>query len=58
MSSQDALDRPRPRGKMGKRGRQDYARAKAAEELLVPPSRPLAPWLSDPSLLPKRPPGR
>jgi hypothetical protein len=43
---------------MGKRGRQDYARAKAAEELLVPPSRPLAPWLSDPSLLPKRPPGR
>lgn len=26
--------------------------------LLIPPTRPLASWLFDPSLLPKRPPGR
>jgi len=35
-----------------------FAQEKALEELLVPPSKPLAPWLSDPSLLPKKPPGR
>ena len=56
--SSDALDRPRPRGKMGKKAKQAYAREKAAEELLLPPKTPPPAWLSDSSLLPKKPPGR
>jgi hypothetical protein len=54
----DALDARRPRQKMGKKERQAYAKEKAMEELVQPPKAPLAPWLSDPSLLPKKPPGR
>jgi hypothetical protein len=54
----DALDARRPKQKLGKKQKQQFAQEKALEELLVPPSKPLAPWLSDPSLLPKKPPGR
>jgi hypothetical protein len=46
------------RQKLGKKEKQAYAKEKHLEELLVPPSRPLAPELSNPALLPKRPPGR
>jgi len=54
--SEDALDTPRPRQRLGKKARQEYARSKAVEDLLIPPKQPLAAWLNDPSLLPKRPP--
>ena len=37
--------------------RKSWWRDSAIYLLLRPPSRPLAAWLSDPSLLPKRPPG-
>jgi hypothetical protein len=56
--SSDALDAPRARGgRFGKREKRAYAKEKAAEELLLPPKEPPPPWLSDPSLLPKKPPG-
>ena len=55
---EDALDQRRPSGRMGKRQKRDYAREKAAEELLQSPKTPPPPWLSDPSLLPKKPPTR
>lgn len=58
MKSEDALDRPRPHGKMGKAAKRAYARDKASEELLLPPKSPPPAWLSDSSLLPKKPPGR
>ena len=54
----DALDRPRGRQRFGKKQKMQYAREKAAEELLMPPKAPPPEWLSNPSLLPKRPPGR
>ena len=56
--SADALDRPRPRQKFGRKARQDYARRKSVEELLEPARDGLADFLQNPSLLPKRPPGR
>ena len=56
--STDALDRPRPRQRLGKRARIEYARAKAVEELVLPPRDGLADFIRDSSLLPKRPPGR
>lgn len=54
----DALDARRPRQKMGKKQKQAYAKEKAMEELLLPSKTPPPAWLSDPSLLPKKPPGR
>jgi hypothetical protein len=54
----DALDARRPKQKMGKKQKQEYAKEKEMERLMEPPSKPLAAWLSDPSLLPKKPPGR
>lgn len=56
--SQDALDQRRPRQKMGKKEKQAYAREKHIEDLLQPPKNPPPDWLNDPSLLPKKPPGR
>ncbi len=53
----DALDGPRPKRKFGKKDKRAYAQKKAAEELLEPPKSPPPAWLSDPSLLPKKPPG-
>ena len=58
MKSDDALDRPRPRGKLSKAAKRTYAQEKCAEELLIPPKGGLAPFLLDPSILPKRPPRR
>jgi hypothetical protein len=54
----DALDAPRPRQKWGKAQKRAYAKEKAMEDLLLPPKNPPPAWLSDPSLLPKHPPGR
>jgi hypothetical protein len=54
----DALDARRPRQKMGKKAKIAYAKDKAMEELLQPAKNQLPAWLSDPSLLPKKPPGR
>ena len=57
--SEDALDhRARARPRFGKKERRDYARKRHLEELLVPPSRPLAAWVTDPNLRPLRPPGK
>ena len=57
--SEDALDRPRPGGKMSKSAKRAYARDKFVEELIVPSAKHAPPaWMSDPSLLPKKPPGR
>ena len=44
--------------KMPKAARCAYAQEKQMEELLIPPSKPPPAWLSDPTLLPKKPPGR
>ena len=52
----DALDGPRLKQKWGKKEKQAYAKEKAMEELLTPPKNPPPPWLSDPKLLPKKPP--
>ncbi len=40
-------------------GREDYGywKGRGLDLLLRPPASPLAAWLNDPSLLPKRPPG-
>jgi hypothetical protein len=46
------------RGGFSKAEKRAYAIKKHGEALLEPPKKPLAAWLSDPSLLPKRPPGR
>ena len=54
----DALDARRPRQKLGKKEKIAYAKEKAAEDLLVPPKAGLASFLTDPTLLPKRPPQR
>ena len=54
----DALDRPRGRQKLGKKQKQEYAREKAMEELVMPPKNGLAAFLTDKSLLPMKPPGR
>ena len=54
----DAMDRPRGKPKYGKKEKQKYAQEKHLEALCEPPKQPLAAWLSDPSLLPRKPPGR
>jgi len=56
--SEDALDRGRPRQRLSKKEKQKYAQKKAMEELLMPPKYAPPAWLDDPSLLPKKPPGR
>lgn len=57
--SQDALDhRVSRKGGFSRSEKRAYARERFAEELLAPPKAPLPAWLSDPSLLPKRPPHR
>jgi hypothetical protein len=43
---------------MGRKQKQAYAQDRAAQELLLPPKEPPPAWLSDPALLPKKPPGR
>ena len=53
-----SLEGPATKGKWGKAQKRAYAKEKAAEELIAPPKNPPAAWLSDPSLLPKRPPAR
>ena len=55
----DALDRTgggKPR--FSKKEKRAYAKKMQAEELVMPPKNGLAPFLADPSLLPKRPPSR
>ena len=54
----DALDARRPKQRWSKKMKKQYAQEKASEELLLPPKSPPPAWLSDPSLLPKKPPGR
>jgi hypothetical protein len=54
----DALDKPRRRGKPSKKERQTYAKAKFVEDLILPPKNGIAPFLNNPALLPKRPPGK
>jgi hypothetical protein len=54
----DALDARRPRQQMSKKEKQAYAKEKAMEELVTPPKNPPPAWLSNPALLPKKPPGR
>lgn len=54
----DALDARRPKQQWSKKEKQAYAKEKAMEELVAPPKNPPPAWLSDPSLLPKKPPGR
>lgn len=44
--------------KLTKKEKRAFAIRKRDEELLLPPSRPLPAWLSDPTLLPKKPPRR
>lgn len=44
--------------KLTKAERRAFAIRKRDEELLIPASRPLPAWLSDPALLPKKPPRR
>lgn len=55
--STDALDQARPRRAFSKRDKQEYAKRMHAEELNVPPKEGLADFLTDPTLLPKKPPG-
>ncbi len=54
----DALDAPRGKQKMGKAAKMAYAKEKTMEELCAPPKNPPPAWLSDASLLPKKPPQR
>lgn len=54
----DALDARRPRQKFSKKEKKAYAQDQAMKALLEPPKNPPPAWLSDPSLLPKKPPGR
>jgi hypothetical protein len=57
--SDDALDRQAFRkGGFSKAEKRAYAQQKFAEELVTPPKNPPPAWLSDPSLLPKKPPTR
>ena len=56
--SEDALNRPRPRRGFSKKEKRNYAMKKRAEDLVEPPKFTPPAWLSDPSLLPKKPPGR
>jgi hypothetical protein len=57
--SEDALDRPRGRQKLGKAERQKFAKQKFVEELVVPSTKHQRPaWMEDPTLLPKKPPVR
>ncbi len=59
MASDDALDRTgggKPR--FSRKQKRAYAKKMQAIELVEPPKNGLAPFLSDPSLLPKRPPSR
>ncbi len=58
MMSEDALDRPRAKRGYSKKEKRDYARDKALEALLLPPKNPPPAWLTNPDLLPKKPPGR
>ena len=55
--SSDALDHVRSKGGFGKAQKRAYAQMKAMEELLTPSKHPPPAWLSDPSILPKKPPG-
>jgi hypothetical protein len=55
---EDALDRPRGKQKFSKKEKAAYAQKCRAEELALPPKDGLAPFLADPSLLPKKPPPR
>jgi len=54
----DALDRGRPRQRFNRAQKQAYAKKKVEEELLMRPKQPRPEWMDDPSLLPKRPPGK
>lgn len=56
--SEDALDQRRPYQRLSKKDRIAYAREKHLEDLMLPPKNPPPAWLSDPSLLPKKPPTR
>lgn len=57
--SEDALDRKAFRkGGFSKAEKRAYAQQKFVEELVQPPKNPPPAWLADPSLLPKKPPGR
>ncbi len=57
-TSTDALDHQSTRGKFSKAEKQAYARKMHEEALLEQPKNPPPAWLSDPTLLPKKPPGR
>lgn len=58
-NSDDALDRRAfRRGGFSKAEKRAYAQQKFLEELVQPPKNPPPAWLSDPSLLPKKPPNR
>lgn len=55
--TEDALDkRAYKKGGFSKAEKREYARQKAVDDLLLPPKNPAPAWLSDPSLLPKKPP--
>jgi len=57
--SNDALDhRLVRRGRFSRSEKRDYAKRMREEELVLPPKDPPPAWLTDPSLLPKKPPGR
>jgi hypothetical protein len=56
--SEDALDRPRGKQGFGKAQKRAYAKEKQMEELLMPPKNGLAEFLTNPALLPKKPPSR
>lgn len=57
--NEDALDhRAFQRGGFSKAEKREYARQKFVEDLVLPPKNPPPAWLSDSSLLPKRPPGQ
>jgi len=57
MTTKDALDhRSGGKPRFSKAQKRKYARKKAMEELLLPPKNPPPAWLSDPSLLPTKPP--
>lgn len=55
--SEDALDkRAFRKGGFSKAEKRAYAQQKFVEDLVLPPKNPPPAWLSDPSLLPKKPP--
>lgn len=57
--SDDAMDhRGFRKGGFSKAEKRAYAQEKHMEDLMQPPKAPLAEWLNDPTLLPKKPPGR